>query len=125
MSDGKVLYNFIKDLPIEILTHSTDEESSAGKLTWLKNNMSNGESIGSYEDYNDTTKTYSFIEDKKLIGRVATSEIYSNIKLFTNNTVFNTRGKRYTKAEQLIKDLEEVPSNGLYTVTTGLSLFSI
>jgi hypothetical protein len=33
-----VLYNFIKDLPIEILTHSTDEESSAGKLTWLKNN---------------------------------------------------------------------------------------
>ena len=38
ISDGKVLYNFIKDLPIEILTHSTDEESSAGKLTWLKNN---------------------------------------------------------------------------------------
>jgi len=38
MSDGKVLYNFIKDLPIEILTHSTDEESSVGKLTWLKNN---------------------------------------------------------------------------------------
>lgn len=38
MSDGKLLYNFLKDLPIEILTHATDAEANAGKLTWLKNN---------------------------------------------------------------------------------------
>jgi hypothetical protein len=82
-------------------------------LTWLKENMSNGESIGSYEDYNDTTKTYSFIEDKKLIGRVATSEIYSNIKLFTNNTVFNTISQAY-----LSNETSEEPT----TVNSRLSL---
>ena len=82
-------------------------------LTWLKENMANGDSIGSYEDYNDTTKTYSFIEDKKLIGRVATSEIYSNIKLFTNNTVFNTISQAY-----LSNETSEEPT----TVNSRLSL---
>ena len=68
-------------------------------LTWLKNNMANGESIGAYEDFNNTTNTYSFIEDKKLIGRVTTSENYSNIKLFTTNTVFNTTAQAYLSNE--------------------------
>lgn len=38
MGDGKLLYNFLKDLPIEILSHATDQGAVDGKLTWLKNN---------------------------------------------------------------------------------------
>ena len=41
MSDGKVLYSFLKEFPAEILSHSTDQESSIGKKQWLdKNNIS-------------------------------------------------------------------------------------
>lgn len=36
--DGKSLYFFAKQFPTEILSHSTDEPSSTGKLNWLKNN---------------------------------------------------------------------------------------
>jgi len=38
MGDGKLLYSFLKDLPIEILSHATDQGAIDGKLTWLKNN---------------------------------------------------------------------------------------
>ena len=38
MGDGKLLYSFLKDLPIEILSHATDQGAVDGKLTWLKNN---------------------------------------------------------------------------------------
>jgi predicted nucleotidyltransferase len=38
MTDGKLLYDFVKDLPSEILSHATDPECETGKLTWLKNN---------------------------------------------------------------------------------------
>jgi predicted nucleotidyltransferase len=38
MSDGKILYNFAKEFPCEILSHSTDDQSTIGKLNWLKNN---------------------------------------------------------------------------------------
>jgi len=38
MSDGKLLYDFVKDLPSEILSHATDPACESGKLTWLKNN---------------------------------------------------------------------------------------
>jgi phosphoenolpyruvate carboxylase len=52
-----------------------------------------------------------FRDAKKLRKRITFSgadELIENIYERLNNTVFNTRGKRYTKAEQLIKDLEEV-----------------
>lgn len=39
MPDGKLLYNFAKEFPSEILSHSTDEKSTIGKLNWLKNNQ--------------------------------------------------------------------------------------
>lgn len=35
MKDGKVLYNFIKEFPTEILSHATDPECKQGKETWL------------------------------------------------------------------------------------------
>jgi len=38
MPDGKLLYSFLKDLPIEILSHATDAQSAEGKLQWLKSN---------------------------------------------------------------------------------------
>ena len=38
MGDGKLLYSFLKDLPIEILSHATDQGAVDGKLIWLKNN---------------------------------------------------------------------------------------
>jgi len=37
MDDGKLLYDFLKDLPIEILSHATDEKAADGKIMWLKN----------------------------------------------------------------------------------------
>ena len=38
MADGKLLYSFLKDLPIEILSHATDPQSAEGKVQWLTNN---------------------------------------------------------------------------------------
>lgn len=38
MKDGKILYNFLKELPTEVLSHSTDLESTDGKKEWLQNN---------------------------------------------------------------------------------------
>lgn len=37
MDDGKLLYNFLKDLPIEILSHAPDEKAYVGKMMWIKN----------------------------------------------------------------------------------------
>jgi hypothetical protein len=57
-------------------------------VDWLKKYMSNGESIGSYEDYNNTTRSYIFLDDKKTIARINATEKYENLKLFTSNAVF-------------------------------------
>lgn len=38
MSDGKILYNFIKEFPTEILSHATDPECKQGKEKWLSDN---------------------------------------------------------------------------------------
>jgi len=35
MNDGKILYNFIKEFPTEILSHATDTECKQGKEKWL------------------------------------------------------------------------------------------
>jgi len=35
MNDGKILYNFIKEFPTEILSHATDAECKQGKEKWL------------------------------------------------------------------------------------------
>ena len=55
MKDGKILYNFLKELPTEILSHSTDLESDDGKKQWLaKNNISFKQNLVSHRE--DKTK---------------------------------------------------------------------
>ena len=41
MKDGKLLYNFIKNLPVEILSHAPSKLSYIGKKQWLANNKIN------------------------------------------------------------------------------------
>jgi len=38
MKDGKILYSFLKELPCEVLSHSTDLEATDGKKQWLQSN---------------------------------------------------------------------------------------
>lgn len=38
MPDGRLLYNFIKPLNCEILSHATDPKAKSGKKQWLKSN---------------------------------------------------------------------------------------
>lgn len=38
MQDAGVLLNYIKNFPVEILSHATDEYAAEGKLAWLQNN---------------------------------------------------------------------------------------
>ena len=64
-------------------------------LDWLQQNMANGSSISAFEDYNNTTRSYIYLDDKKTIARINETENYSNIKLFTNNTVFASNTQTY------------------------------
>lgn len=64
-------------------------------LNWLKNNLSNGSSIQDFKNYNDTTKTFVYLDDKKTIARINQTEKYSNIKLFTTPYGFNNGNQTY------------------------------
>ena len=64
-------------------------------LTWLQENMANGSNIGAFEDYNNTTRSYIYLDDKKTIARINETEKYPNLKLFTNNTVFQSNTQAY------------------------------
>jgi len=57
-------------------------------VDWLKKNMSNGDNIGAYEDFNNTTKSYVYLENKKTIARTDSKDNNTNLKLFTSKTVF-------------------------------------
>ena len=60
---------------------------------WLKKNMSNGNGIESYEDYNKTINSYVFLENKKTIARVDAKDKNTNLKLFTSQTVFENENQ--------------------------------
>jgi hypothetical protein len=64
-------------------------------LDWLKKNLSNGDSIQDFKDYNDTTKTFLYLDDKKTIARINQTDKYSNIKLFTTPYGFNNGNQTY------------------------------
>ncbi len=64
-------------------------------LNWLKKNLSNGDSIQNFKDYNDTTKTFIYLDDKKTIARINQTQKYSNIKLFTTPYGFNNGNQTY------------------------------
>ena len=94
------------DLPLSTNMKDFLEDSATSKkntldiypftdLSWLQQNMANGSTIGTYEDYNNTTKSYIYLDDKKTIARINETEKYSNIKLFTNNTVFASNTQSY------------------------------
>ena len=55
-------------------------------LEWLKNNLANGNSIGSVRDANQTTKSFSYDQNKKIIARLTVTNNGEN-KLFVNNYV--------------------------------------
>ena len=52
-------------------------------LNWLKNNLANGNSVGSVRDANDTTKTFSYDQNKKIVARLTNATNGEN-KLFVN-----------------------------------------
>ena len=54
-------------------------------VNWLKTNMANGFTLNSFEEFNDTTKTFVYLQDKKTIARINETETYNNIKLFTDD----------------------------------------
>jgi hypothetical protein len=64
-------------------------------LDWVKNNLANGTTIGDYEDFNNTTRSYVFLDDKKTIARINETEKYSSLKLFTTNSVFQNNNQTY------------------------------
>lgn len=87
------------DLPLATNMKDFLEDSATSKqkkldvypftdLTWLNKYMSNGESLTSFEDYNNTTRSYIFLDDKKTIARIGSTEKYENLKLFTSSNVF-------------------------------------
>jgi len=75
-------------------------------VKWLKNNMSNGNKIEKYEDFNNTTNSFVFLENKKTIARTTSKNNYNNLKLFTSQTVFeNQNQQKFTNSsnpEQVI-----------------------
>ena len=94
------------DLPLATNMKEFLEDSATSKknmldtypftdLTWLQENMADGGNIGAFEDYNNTTRSYIYLDDKKTIARINETEKYSNIKLFTNNTVFASDTQAY------------------------------
>ena len=64
-------------------------------VTWLKDNMANGFTLNSFEEFNDTTKTFVYLQDKKTIARINETETYGNIKLFTDDYSFKNDVQPY------------------------------
>ena len=64
-------------------------------VTWLNNNMSDGFTLNSFEEFNDTTKTFVYLQDKKTIARINETETYNNIKLFTDDFSFKNDVQPY------------------------------
>ena len=81
-------------------------------ITWLKDNMSDGFTLNSFDEFNDTTKTFVYLQDKKTIARINETETYNNIKLFTDDYSFNNNVQPYITNQ----------SNGV-SVTTRQTLF--
>jgi len=64
-------------------------------LNWLKNNVSNGQSLNTLSDFYDTTKTFIYLDDKKTIARLDQTETTTNIGPFTNKYGFSNQQQLY------------------------------
>lgn len=95
--DGKILYNFVKNFPVSILSHSTDPESKVGKLKWLEDNKINFKPI-----------LVSNREDKKKYANPNSILIDDNINNITEFNQMGGIGILHTNATQTINKLKEI-----------------
>lgn len=77
------LTNFLKDTKSSGINFLDTYPLS--NIEWIKKNVSNGDNVDDYESFNDTTKTFNYLNVKKIIGRVSKNETYDNISLLTSN----------------------------------------
>jgi len=64
-------------------------------LNWLKTNVSNGSSIGSFEQFNNTTNSFLYLDDKKTIARINENADNKSISLLTNNGFLTSYSQPY------------------------------
>ena len=95
-------------------------------VNWLKNNMSNGFTLNSFEEFNDTTKTFVYLQDKKTIARINETETYNNIKLFTDDYSLKSNVQPYitdqtnsvsVTTRQTLRDFYTYRENKNYYIT--------
>ncbi len=117
LNEQKEVYSIETIQPTTSITIATDtplaknlknllENSNSSKLdffdiypfnnkTWLNLNVSNGQALNNQEDFNDTTKTIIYLDDKKTIARLNKTEKYSNIRPLTNINYFSNFSQPY------------------------------
>jgi hypothetical protein len=64
-------------------------------LSWVSGNTSNGNTVGNVEQFNDTTKTFIYLDDKKTIARINETEKYTNLSLLTDFRTLNNGAQPY------------------------------
>jgi len=81
-------------------------------LTWLKNNLQDGQSLTTIEDFYKT-QTYIFLDEKKTLARLNETESKTNINVFLNKYGF----QNYT--QQYVTDISSnTPVNSRETLKT-------
>ena len=64
-------------------------------LNWISGNTSNGNSVSSLEQFNDTTKTFIYLDDKKTIARINETEKYQKLSLLSDFRILETANQPY------------------------------
>ena len=64
-------------------------------INWLSGNTSNGNSVSSLEQFNDTTKTFIYLDDKKTIARINETEKYKTLSLLSDFRILETANQPY------------------------------
>ena len=64
-------------------------------LSWVSGNTSNGNTVGSVEQFNDTTKTFIYLDEKKTIARINETEKYTNLSLLSDFRTLNNGAQPY------------------------------
>jgi hypothetical protein len=64
-------------------------------FNWIRSNVSNGGSLNSISDFYDTTKTFTYLDDKKTIARLNQTEKTNNIGPFVDKYGFSNQQQLY------------------------------
>lgn len=64
-------------------------------ISWLSGNTSNGNSVSSLEQFNDTTKSFVYLDDKKTIARINETENYPKLSLLSDYRILETASQPY------------------------------